>query len=196
MQKTPRRPIHGKARALVTSALLLSLAACNTHSNAPEPLFSGPTPAELAAAAAAERTMSVRNAFADCRAEGLLMLSHASEQANNGQYQRAGLIFADCLDEPGVTTEVAAEDRLRVLALATLSQLKAGDLGSARELHARLESEFTSQDLYFADGTSFTESLDMLLGDTNDSDAAVFSTANVGAALKSEMRRVRYWQDR
>lgn len=196
MHKTLGRSNHGKARALLTSALLLALAACNTHSNAPEPLFSGPTPAERAEAAAAERAMGVRNAFTDCRTEGLLMLSHASEQANNGQYQRAGLIFADCLDEPGVAAEVAAEDRLRVLALATLSQLKAGDLESARELHARMESEFSSQDLYFADGTSFTESLDMLLGDSSDSDAAVFSTANVGAALKGEMRRVRYWQDR
>lgn len=196
MHQTPGRSIHGKARALLTSALLLSLAACNTYSNQPEPLFSGPTPAELSAAAAAERAAGVRSAFAECRAEGLLMLSHASETANNGQYQRAGLIFADCLDEPGVTAEVAAEERLRVLALATLSQLKAGDLASARELHARLASQFADQDLYFADGTSFTESLDMLLSETSDSDAAVFSTANVGAALKSEMRRVRYWQDR
>lgn len=196
MHQTPGRSNHGKARALLTSALLLSLAACNTHPSQPEPLFSGPTPAERAEAAAAEQAMGVRDAFADCRTEGLLMLSHASEQANNGQYQRAGLIFADCLDEPGVAAEIAAEDRLRVLALATLSQVKAGDLATARELHARQEREFEHQDLYFADGTSFTESLDMLLRDTDDSDAAVFSTTNVGAALKSEMRRVRYWQDR
>jgi hypothetical protein len=114
--------------------------------------------------------------------------------ANTGQYKRAALIFEGCLDEARASGGIALEERMPVLALAIQSHAKAGDIARARELLERFETQFGGHDLYFADGTSFIESLRLVLGLGADTDAGVFSTANVNPVLKADLRRQRYWQ--
>ena len=52
---------------------------------------------------------------------------------------------------------------------------------------------FQGRDLYFADGTSFTESMGVLIGRENGAGAGRFSTLNVNRNLKNELRRIEQW---
>ena len=83
---------------------------------------------------------------------------------------------------------------MRAYATAIQNHLKGGDVGAAREGLGRFTQTFSGQDLYLSDGASFVETVALLVGETDRQSIGEFSTANVPAPLKSELRRVRYWE--
>ncbi len=210
IESAPRGRRPARRRSLAGALLGLALGACATASPpAPSPSVAAPPSrdevivrqeaavprgedaAALRAAAALE---TAEAAFADCRDEGMGLEARARANANAGQYRRAALILEGCLAEAERSAMIAAEARLPVLAMAIQSHAKAGDVGRAGELLEQLETRFTGLDLYYADGTSFIESLRLALGLATDAEAGAFSTANVNPTLKADLRRQRYWQ--
>ena len=83
---------------------------------------------------------------------------------------------------------------MRAYALSVQNHLKGGDVAKARENLDRFKSAFEGKDLVYADGSSFTETMEILLGLRDRSDVGEFSIVNVGESLKAELRRVRYWK--
>ncbi len=207
-----RRKAPAFRRGLAGTLLGLALGACASSAPPPAPGLAMPVlrdevvvrqqasagPAETAAArrAAAEAAAlaAAEAAFAACRDEGLSLERSAQATANAGQYKRSAVILEGCLAEAERSGSIAAEDRMPVLALAIQAHVKAGDVGRAGALLEDFEARFSGLDLYYDDGTSFIESLRLAVGLAADTDAGVFSTANVNPTLKADLRRQRYWQ--
>ena len=66
-------------------------------------------------------------------------------------------------------------------------------MARARTNLETFKKTFAGADLYFADGASFIESMEILLGHRDRTAVGEFSVANVSSQMKSELRRVRYW---
>lgn len=149
-----------------------------------------------AAAAEAQRLDDeALQGFRSCRKEGQSMDELARSSGNPGQYLASARILEGCAARLAVSPEAVDEDaRMRVAALSVLNWAKGGDAAKARQGLSAFEAEFPGRDLYYPDGTSFTETMAMGLGLSADDAAGAFSAANVNPRLKAEMRRVRYWQ--
>ena len=133
--------------------------------------------------------------FRSCRKEGQAMDELARSSGNPGQYLASARILEGCAGRLAASPEAVDEDaRMRVAALSVLNWAKGGDAAKARQGLSTFEAEFPGRDLYYPDGTSFTETMAMGLGLSADDAAGAFSAANVNPRLKAEMRRVRYWQ--
>jgi hypothetical protein len=80
------------------------------------------------------------------------------------------------------------------MAIASLNFLKGGDMNRARSSFQKFKQHFSIADLRFPDGTSFTETMSMLLTMSEPTSIGTYSMANVNPVLKSELRRARYRQ--
>ncbi len=89
---------------------------------------------------------------------------------------------------------MASEERLRASALAVQNRFKGGDIAGARAGLARLQKAFPDQDLYDAESRSFIDTMEVLLGLREETALGAFSSANVGALIKRELRRARHWR--
>ena len=68
------------------------------------------------------------------------------------------------------------------------------DASSARENLEAFKRAFPDKDLYYADGSSFRETMGVLLGQADSKDFGQFAVLNVGRPLKDEMRRMDHWK--
>lgn len=187
-----------KAALRTSPALfLLSLAACGSHANLSDNFLNKTEPvidqSELEYRQDRFEEVAAQDRFRECRDEGLTMDRAARASASVGQYHRAARILETCVAEAGVADAVDPDEQMRVMALSIQDHAKAGNVSQARKSLKSFERRFEGRDLYFADGTSFIESMRMVLGMADPSDAGIFSTANVNTTLKSEVRRQHYW---
>ncbi len=83
---------------------------------------------------------------------------------------------------------------MSTFALGVQNRLKGGDVAGARAGLETFRSAFAGNDLYYPDGTSFTETMELVLGLRDRTAVGAFSMANVNGALKAELRRSRYWK--
>ena len=77
-------------------------------------------------------------------------------------------------------------------ALSVQNYFKAGDMDKARANLARFRQAFPENDLYYADGSSFTETMELLLGQRDLKGS--FALLNVNDELKDEVLRIDYWR--
>ena len=85
-------------------------------------------------------------------------------------------------------------DLLHAQALVTLNYFKAGDMIAAQDAFADYQSLGLSRDLYFADGTSVRDNLALLMSSQTGQAENASSLLNAKPTLKSEIRRINYWQ--
>ncbi len=90
--------------------------------------------------------------------------------------------------------DAAREERMRAYALTVQNYFKGGNVKKARENLEMFETAYAGDDLFYADGSSFTETMRVLLGMSGRSAIGRHSEANVNRQLKMELRRVSYWQ--
>ena len=157
-----------------TAVLLTGLAACSTT----VPIQSDDNSADH---------------FNDCKTAAL----DKSQDADNGKsaalYHAAGRNLSFCVENAGHETDVS--ELLSLQALAAVNYFKAGDIETARSVFQTYRDMAETTDLYFSDGTSVHDNLSMLLGYESEGASRVGSLTNAKDALKSEYRRIEYWQN-
>ena len=136
------------------------------------------------------------NTFDLCRSDAMTLDSKARARGDTAAYLTSAKVMEDCVDNLGDAAElVPQEDRMRLSAMATVNYFRGGDVEKARQSFETFDRRYPDADLYFADGSSFTSSVEALLGRTETMQYGVFSTLNVNGTLKRELRRMHHWKN-
>jgi hypothetical protein len=133
-------------------------------------------------------------AFDECHGGAMTRSRLAATESTAALYYSAATAMNNCLTDVTDNDVLDSPMAMQAQALATMDFIKAGDLDAARATLAEFEHRYPDLDLYFADGSSYVESVRLLLGEYVQRDVAPGSLLNVGKKLKSELRRVDYWQ--
>ena len=138
--------------------------------------------------------ISAMREFRKCRDEALALDSQARKTGITARYLASARILDTCETELGPRPKtVAAEERIRSYALSVQNYFKGGDISKARSNLEKLEKNFPGRDLYLADGSSFIETMKVVLSLTDKTSTHPLSLSNVSDELKAELRRVQYW---
>ena len=175
-------------RPFLAGGLILALTACNTTM--------GTAPAEgIGYRETRFAEISAMREYRKCRDDALELDTQARQQGSGARYLASAKLLETCEVNLGPEAKnIAEKERMRAYALSVQNHLKGGDVAKARENLDRFKSAFEGKDLVYADGSSFTESMEILIGLRDRSDVGEFSIVNVGESLKAELRRVRYWK--
>lgn len=129
-----------------------------------------------------------------CRDEALVMDEAARRDANPAQYRASADMLERCETALGPgAAGLALEERMRAFALAVQNHLKAGNPVEAQRALEAFKTGFAERDLYYADGTSFIETMTVLVGLSDGRTPRDLLLVNVGSKLRAEIRRVRQW---
>ena len=187
MQQTIRISIKRYALLIGAVGAAAVLGACNLQAAAMQKEGIGFRQARFA-------EISAMRDYRQCREEGLVLDRQARADRSGARYLAAARMLEGC--EAWVGPEgahLAREERMRSYALSIQDYFKGGDVAKARANLATFMKGFPGSDLYYADGSSFVETMEILLGLRDRMAVGEFSVANVSGELKSELRRVRYW---
>jgi hypothetical protein len=125
--------------------------------------------------------------YRGCRDEALALDAQARKTGSAARYLRSAKLIAKCDSALGPEMAgVAAEKRMRAYALSVQNRLKGGDVAGARDSLETLKSAHGGHHLYYPDGTSFTETMELVLGLRDRASAGQFSLANVNGELKAD----------
>ena len=188
MQQTNRISIKRTALLGVVAGAALVLAACNPQTTAMQKEGIGFRQARFA-------EISAMREYRNCRDGALDLDTKAREEGSAARYLTSARLIEKCEAELGLTTaKVAQDERMHAYALSIQNFFKGGDVAQARQNLEKFKKGFPDKDLYFADGSSFIETMEVLLGLSDRSSIGQFSVANINQALKAELRRIRYWK--
>lgn len=188
MKSDPRIFLRIAARAAAPALALGVLGACAMGG-----VSSGDAGIGFRAARFAE--IAAMREYRSCRDEALDLDRQARQQDSAGQYLASARLIAKCESALGPDMAgIAREERMRGYALGVQNRLKGGDVAGARDGLERFKSAFAGSDLYYPNGTSFTETMELVLGLRDRTAVGEFSLANVNSTLKAELRRARYWK--
>jgi hypothetical protein len=177
----------GRAWRAVALMPLLALGACVTD---PPPPREGIAYRETRFA-----EMAALRQYRECRDEALTLDRQAREAANPARYMASARLLERCESDLGPEAAgLASDERMRSYALAIQNYLKGGDVLAARQLLQLFQENFPGEDLYYADGSSFTETMTLLAGLGAPGAAGQLAMSNVGTAVKAELRRAEYWR--
>jgi len=139
--------------------------------------------------------ISAMRDYRACRDMALELDREAQAKHDPAKYLASAQMIEKCEARLGPDVAgVAADERMRAYALSVQNHLKGGNVEQARENLDKFTANFDGQDLYYADGSSFVQTMEVLLGKRGAGSVGRYSDANVNAQLKSELRRVRYWE--
>ncbi|MBA55691.1 MAG: hypothetical protein CMK89_14645 [Pseudomonadales bacterium] len=135
----------------------------------------------------------IRADFSQCREQAYDMDASAREQQSAAQYQTAAGLFQHCVETFSDHHQVvAAEDMLVLQAMSVMDYLKAGNVESAREQLKLLRMAFPHHDLYLSDGSSFVDSM-LLLLEFSSEESRRHQLLNTNRTLAMEFKRREYW---
>jgi len=141
-----------------------------------------------------EKISAMRD-YRSCRDNALDLDRKARSSGEAARYLASARLLEKCEADLGPDTAGAAKaERLRGYALSIQNYFKGGDVATARGNLKKLKSAHPGADLYFADGSSFVETMEVLLGMKDKGAIASYSIANVSGELKAELRRVEHWK--
>ena len=139
--------------------------------------------------------VSAMRDFRACRDEALQMDSQARASGDTARYLASARMMEGCESNLGPeAATVSREERMRAYGLTIQNYLKGGDAASARSNLERFKQAFPDNDLYYADGSSFRETMAVLLGQKDSLGFGQFAVLNVSGRLKDEMRRMEHWK--
>lgn len=138
--------------------------------------------------------ISAMRDYRQCRDDALLVDTSARKAGDTGKYLASARLLERCESELGPeAAEVAEDERMRAYAIAALNHFKGGDVAQARQTVSTFRQSFPGKDLYLSDGSSFIDSMKLLLQDKT-ADKYRLGSGNASRDLKDEIRRVRYWK--
>ena len=178
-------------KPLIQGLMLMStliLSACNTT-------FSSAKLEGIGFREARFAEISTMRDYRKCKDDALNLDNSAREEGSAARYAASAKLLESCEANLGLDSRnLALDERMRAYALAIQNYFKAGEINKARESLENFKSTFKNKDLSYANGSSFLETMEVLTGIRNKENISEFSMANVGNALKSELRRMRYWK--
>ena len=133
--------------------------------------------------------------FASCHQEALIADQSAAKNRRPAGYLYSARILDRCLAEVAAYSQaVERADLMRTHALMIQNYFKAGKITSAKRALSGFLSQYPGEDLFFADQSSFIDTMSLLLGEAGPSAALPGSSLNVNPRIKAEVRRINYWQ--
>lgn len=187
---------HTRSRTLPTAArlglaglALLGLAACNKAQSLTG--FEG-----IGFRESRYQEVTALRDYRGCRDEALRLDSQAREADDKrAKYLASARLLEQCEAQLGPEASgIAVDERMRAYGLSVINYLRGGDANAARRNLDRLRATFPKKDLYFSDGSSFHETMELLLAEPKPSGIAQYALLNVNGTLKNEMRRIRHWK--
>lgn len=175
-------------RTAVLLPLLLALGGCITNST--------PPPRDgIAYREARFAEMAALRQYRECREEALTLDRQARDAANPARYMASAHLLERCESDLGPEAAgLASDERMRSYALAIQNYLKGGDVLAARQLLQIFRENFPGEDLYYPDGSSFSETMTLLVGMGAPGTTGALAMSNVGTDIKAELRRADYWR--
>jgi hypothetical protein len=138
--------------------------------------------------------ISAMRDYRKCRDEALVLDNQARLGSGPARYIASAQLIEKCEAELGPnTSKVANEERMRAYALSIQNYFKGGDMVKARKNLENLKNKFPDNDLYLADGSSFIQTMEVLLSLKPASTSYDLALSNVNEELKSEIKRSNYW---
>ncbi len=139
--------------------------------------------------------ISAAREYRQCVADAIELDKQARTSGNTGRYLASAQLLEKCESQMGPEMSGVNEDeRIRAYGLSVQNYLKGGDIERAAANFEKYQKAFPGKDLYYADGSSFMETMKLLLGQKAPPAYGQFAALNVNDELKAEMRRVRYWK--
>lgn len=184
---TPRRKTPLRLVAMATAFAALS--ACTTD-------FIGTTASSEGIKFRSSRNAEIMasRSWRDCRDEALMIDAQARKTASAAKYATSARALETCESNLSDVSQIMPLERMQAYAVSVQNYLKAGDVASARGNLESFKTAFAGKDLYFPDGSSFVQTMDLVLGLADKTDAAPYSVANISSEMKREIRRMRYWK--
>lgn len=191
MQKIPQWFTGARARKLLFTAaplaLVAFLSACQSATTGD--LYEGVGYRETRFA-----EISAVREYNACVDEAMDLDVKAREQNNTARYLASAQLLEQCEVNMGPDARhVAKEERMRAYALNIQNYFKGSDVVKARENLETFKTSFAGHDLYYDDGSSFINTMELLFNAESAEDATFL---NVSRAVRSEMRRMAHWQQR
>ena len=169
-------------------SLCLVMSACNMHINQAHNEGIGYREARFA-------DIFAMRTYRKCRDQALELDRQARKEGVPARYLASARLIEKCEAELGSSAAKVGEDeRMHAFALSIQNYFKGGDIAKARSNLEKLKEGFSGKDLYLGDGSSFIETMEVILGVTDGTSIHQFSLANVNSDLKAELRRVHYWK--
>ena len=138
--------------------------------------------------------ISAMRSYRECRDQALELDSQARKEGTPSRYLASARLIEKCEAELGTTArKIGEEERMRAYALGVQNYFKGGDVVNSRQTLEKFRSGFPGKDLYLADGSSFIETMEVILRLKSSASLHDLALANVGGDLKTEFRRFQYW---
>jgi outer membrane PBP1 activator LpoA protein len=128
-----------------------------------------------------------------CEQQAIEMDSFAQQSGQPAQYLASAKAMLRCVS--GIQFPKGHPDApkaLRLMALSVVNLVKGGDIEAAHIALKQTRSKFPSQDLYFADYSSFFDTATALLEQQKLSRHQL-AALNISADLRTEIERHQYW---
>lgn len=130
-----------------------------------------------------------------CRDEGIALDKQGRTTGDGSKYLASAKMLESCEANLGnIEASLAIDERVRAYAIATQNRFKAGDISGTRSNLDKFKTAFPTKDLYLADGSSFIETMEILIGLRNKEELVEVTMLNVSDELKKELRRMSYWK--
>jgi len=132
-----------------------------------------------------------------CRDHARSIASHAETAASTAQYLAAAKAMNNCVStalqqRTYNNNPNQQEIIMKMMAVATLNFIKAGDVLTATREVDRFKRVYPNKDLYFADYTSFLDTATALLS-AEPMGPSQISSLNISRVLRDEIERKHYW---
>lgn len=139
--------------------------------------------------------ISAMRDYRRCRDDATNLDAQARKQGSAARYLASARLLEKCEQQLGPNVDnIAKDERLRSYALSIQNYLKGGDIAKARKNLQAFKKAFPDDDLSLADGSSFIDTMEVLLSMHDRPAIGQFSTFNVNQEVKAELRRVHYWK--
>ena len=177
-------------RMVALATALVALSACTTD-------FIGTSASREGIKFRSDRNAEIMAArsWRDCRDNALMVDGRARATASAAKYATSARALERCESSLSDVAQIPQEERMQAYAVGIQNYLKAGDAAAARRNLNSFKRAFDGQDLYFADGSSFLQTMELVLGLSEKTAAAPYSVANISGDMKREIRRMRYWKN-
>ncbi len=178
---------HLTERITILIFAVLSISGCET--------VSGNSSAGIGFREARFAEMAAMRDYRSCRDQALVFDTKARTTGSKARYLASARFLEKC--EKQIGREIGGVDnqeRMQAYALSIQNYFKGGDLQQARTKYKTFKKAFPDQDLYYPNGSSFSETLEILLGLKDEHQIGNLSTANISMAIKADLRRARYWK--